>query len=159
MYTHLNDVICSGLHSDWCRKHILMDIVLWTHVHCTRCPARHFFCFSSVFGELSGARLYYITTRDAGQTWSGVTDLSYLPEIQNWATFAIGPGHGVQTKTGRLIVPLYAYMPSNPLYLSNGYAPTLYSDDQGKKWQFGNWMWNGRCVWWHRPQVHLLQCP
>lgn len=66
-----------------------------------------------------------------------MTDLSDMPEMKNWATFAVGPGHGLQTQAGRLIVPLYAYSPSNPFYCSTGYAQSLYSDDKGKNWQFG----------------------
>ncbi|XP_068178451.1 sialidase-3-like [Antennarius striatus] len=83
-------------------------------------------------------RLCYITSKDAGQSWSGVKDLTCLHEIKNWATFAVGPGHGIQTETGRLIVPLYAYTPCKPLYLNTPYAMYLYSDDNGGTWQFSS---------------------
>uniref|UniRef100_A0A087XMW4 exo-alpha-sialidase n=1 Tax=Poecilia formosa TaxID=48698 RepID=A0A087XMW4_POEFO len=63
-----------------------------------------------IFWGINETRLYYITTKDGGESWSHPIDLTEtLPEIKNWATFAVGPGHGIQTKTGKLIVPAYAY--------------------------------------------------
>ncbi|KAM9363671.1 sialidase-3-like [Symphorus nematophorus] len=100
-------------------------------------------CWQRFWG-CNQARLCYITTKDAGQSWSGVTDLTdTLPEIQKWATFAVGPGHGIQTETGRLIVPTYGYAPCSSscncimFYCNTPYALSLYSDDNGNKWQFG----------------------
>ncbi|XP_071329407.1 sialidase-3-like [Trachinotus anak] len=79
------------------------------------------------------ARLCYITSKDLGQSWSNVTDLTdSLEEIKNWATFAVGPGHGLQMKGGRLIVPVYGYAKKG-----DPHALALYSDDCGDHWQFG----------------------
>uniref|UniRef100_UPI0037E90FBC sialidase-3-like n=1 Tax=Semicossyphus pulcher TaxID=241346 RepID=UPI0037E90FBC len=95
-----------------------------------------------IFWGCNKARLCYITTNDGGQSWSAVTDLTdKLDEIQSWATFAVGPGHGLQTEAGRLIVPMYAYYPCSPtclFYCCTPYALYLFSDDQGKTWQFSN---------------------
>ncbi|XP_010138304.1 PREDICTED: sialidase-3-like, partial [Buceros rhinoceros silvestris] len=30
-------------------------------------------------------------------------------DLSRWATFAVGPGHGVQLNSGRLVVPAYTY--------------------------------------------------
>ncbi|CAJ1053519.1 sialidase-3-like [Xyrichtys novacula] len=96
------------------------------------------------------ARLCYVTSTDIGQSWSELTDLTdLLDEIKSWATFAVGPGHGIQTEGGRLIVPVYAYVS----YCSTScwscfcrskcckvlpFALALYSDDSERKtWQFG----------------------
>uniref|UniRef100_A0A669CNJ0 exo-alpha-sialidase n=1 Tax=Oreochromis niloticus TaxID=8128 RepID=A0A669CNJ0_ORENI len=77
-------------------------------------------------------RLCYITSEDLGETWSDVTDLTdELVKKKNWSTFAVGPGHGIQTESGRLIIPVYAYTPCKPCAIS------LYSDDHGIKWKFG----------------------
>ncbi|KAK3523951.1 hypothetical protein QTP70_016754 [Hemibagrus guttatus] len=90
------------------------------------------------------ARLCYVTSSDNGQNWSSVVDLTesvIRDEIRNWATFAVGPGHGVQMKSGRLIIPAYAYyMCRNddghpPHTVSQAFA--FYSDDCGTTWQFG----------------------
>nr|XP_046235090.1 sialidase-3-like [Scatophagus argus] len=94
-------------------------------------------CWQRFWG-CNKARLCYITTKDAGLSWSAVTDLTYLPDIKDWATFAVGPGHGVQTESDILIVPLYAYAPCNPFYCSTPYALYLYSDDKGNTWRFGS---------------------
>nr|XP_029135866.1 sialidase-3-like isoform X5 [Labrus bergylta] len=89
------------------------------------------------------ARLCYITTKDAGQSWSGVTDLTdKLDEIKRWSTFAVGPGHGIQTEGGRLIVPVYAYVKNPSPCNAKSYSLALYSDDHGDKWQFGEMLQN-----------------
>ncbi|CAI5680075.1 sialidase-4-like [Oreochromis aureus] len=109
-------------------------------------------------------RLCYITSEDLGETWSNVTDLTdKLCEIKNWATFAVGPGHGIQTEGGRLIIPVYAFTCCSSTCLLSccckpvacsfsccykpvtcsfsccykSYALSLYSDDHGKNWKFG----------------------
>ncbi|XP_063324532.1 sialidase-3-like [Pelmatolapia mariae] len=81
-------------------------------------------------------RLCYITSEDLGETWSDVTDLTdKLSEIKKWSTFAVGPGHGIQTESGRLIIPVYAYTHCKPS--SKPYALSLYSNDHGNNWKFG----------------------
>ncbi|KAI9545702.1 hypothetical protein NQZ68_034472 [Dissostichus eleginoides] len=87
--------------------------------------------------DTNKARLCYVKTTDNGQSWSDVTDLTgSLDEINHWATFAVGPGHGLQTESGRLIVPVHAYVSksgSSPA----PHAVSLYSDDKGETWHFG----------------------
>ncbi|XP_051733385.1 sialidase-3-like [Ctenopharyngodon idella] len=56
----------------------------------------------------SQGRLCYVTSKDAGKTWSHTTDLTadvIGEQVKDWAPFAVGPGHGVQLKSGRLIIP------------------------------------------------------
>lgn len=95
------------------------------------------------------ARLCYITTNNAGQSWSRVTDLTdTLAEIKQWATFAVGPGHGLQTRSGRMIVPVYAYASCSHSCCCIGCscsvssALSLYSDNKGSTWQFGKMLEN-----------------
>ncbi|TSL04235.1 Sialidase-3 [Bagarius yarrelli] len=90
------------------------------------------------------ARLCYVTSCDSGQNWSSAVDLTKSligQEIENWATFAVGPGHGLQMKSGRLIIPAYAYYirKHNDSHASHtaSYAFAFYSDDCGTTWQFG----------------------
>ncbi|KAM3623070.1 uncharacterized protein V6R79_006417 [Siganus canaliculatus] len=91
------------------------------------------------------ARLCYITTQDAGESWNKVTDLTGQLDMSNWATFAVGPGHGIQTDSGRLIVPLCAYVDlsqsKKPSF--EPHALCLYSDDQGSNWQLGHMLQHG----------------
>jgi len=76
---------------------------------------------------------------DDGGSWSSPQEITptvtaFRPEY-DWNVMAPGPGHGLQIKNGRLIVPLW---------LSNGgklhrpsVATTIYSDDHGKSWHRG----------------------
>uniref|UniRef100_A0A8C2FE21 exo-alpha-sialidase n=1 Tax=Cyprinus carpio TaxID=7962 RepID=A0A8C2FE21_CYPCA len=69
---------------------------------------------------------------DTGKTWSDITDLTadvIGEQEKDWATFAVGPGHGVQTKSGRLIIPTYVY-PCNSL----NFKPT---SRKGSTWHLG----------------------
>uniref|UniRef100_A0A4W6D1D6 exo-alpha-sialidase n=1 Tax=Lates calcarifer TaxID=8187 RepID=A0A4W6D1D6_LATCA len=83
------------------------------------------------------ARLCYITSTDLGQTWSeeGVTELTdKLDEIKNWKTFAVGPGHGLQMKKGRLIVPVHAYA---CVCAPCSSCCCYITDDRGSTWKLG----------------------
>ncbi|XP_060916413.1 sialidase-3-like [Labrus mixtus] len=117
-----------------------------------------FICVEGIVSEkrqiqkyTNAARLCYITSKNLGQSWSEVTDLTdTLDEINGWATFAVGPGHGLQTESGRLIVPVYAYVSCcSSCCLCcfkcckvTPYSLALYSDDYGEKWQFGEMLQN-----------------
>lgn len=43
--------------------------------------------------------------------WRGSQGLliTLVPLSPDWATFALGPGHGIQLRSGRLLVPAYSY--------------------------------------------------
>ncbi|XP_062983340.1 sialidase-3-like [Elgaria multicarinata webbii] len=92
----------------------------------------------------NAARLCYVFSQDGGRTWSQTTDLTEQvigEDLKNWATFAVGPGHGLQLSSGRLVVPAYTYYIHKP---SSGQTPatpwthphcfTFYSDDGGQSW-------------------------
>ncbi|XP_058271724.1 sialidase-3-like [Hemibagrus wyckioides] len=98
------------------------------------------------------AQLCYVTSNDSGQNWSKVEDLTervIKDEIKDCATFAVGPGHGIQMKSGRLIIPAYLYCCGCPCFncccnlassfrcSQSSHAFAFYSDDLGKTWNFG----------------------
>ncbi|KAL0162804.1 hypothetical protein M9458_042200 [Cirrhinus mrigala] len=86
------------------------------------------------------ARLCYITSKDTGKTWSDITDLTadvIGEQEKDWATFAVGPGHGIQLKSGRLIIPAYVYPCHSLSCKPTSCAFTLYSDDKGSTWHLG----------------------
>uniref|UniRef100_A0A8C0GH20 exo-alpha-sialidase n=1 Tax=Chelonoidis abingdonii TaxID=106734 RepID=A0A8C0GH20_CHEAB len=94
----------------------------------------------------NAARLCYVWSGDAGQTWSSLTDLTEQvigEDLKDWATFAVGPGHGVQLRSGRLVIPAYAYHITARcchLPLPWGTQPqslVFYSDDGGQRWHKG----------------------
>ncbi|XP_070825769.1 sialidase-4 [Chaetodon trifascialis] len=90
-------------------------------------------------------RLCYICSTDAGDTWSPVTDLTKRvigDTIKEWATFALGPGHGIQLKSGRLLIPAYAYHIDckecfGQLCQTTPHAFCFHSDTHGQSWRFG----------------------
>jgi sialidase-1 len=76
---------------------------------------------------------YAMTSDDDGETWSKPIDLTFLKK-QDWDYLVASPGNGIQTKSGRLIMPTY----SNRAHLTVNSCQSVYSDDHGKTWNIGN---------------------
>jgi sialidase-1 len=86
-------------------------------------------------------KAFYARSEDAGATWSGAVDIT--PTFQEFRreyharVFAIGPGHGIQLRSGRLLAPVWL----SPGRGSDGHHPavvaTIYSDDGGRSWERG----------------------
>ena len=77
---------------------------------------------------------------DDGLTWSKPVDIttSFEPfrAKYDWKVIATGPGHGIQIKSGRLVVPIWlAYGKVGDHGPSA--AGTIYSDDHGRTWKAG----------------------
>ncbi|KAM9690945.1 sialidase-4 [Dama dama] len=93
----------------------------------------------------NAARLCCVTSRDAGRSWGGARDLTAEAvgsAEQDWATFAVGPGHGVQLRSGRLLVPAYTYHVVRRecfgrICRTRPQSFAFYSDDHGRTWQHG----------------------
>lgn len=86
-------------------------------------------------------RVFYMRSVDDGQTFSAPVEItssldSFRPAYP-WRAVATGPGHGIQLKNGRLLVPIWIALGTQ----GNGHGPasdaTLYSDDHGKTWHHG----------------------
>lgn len=90
------------------------------------------------------ARTYYTKSTDDGKTWSEPVDITYAfdafkPEY-NWNVVAPGPGHSIQLKNGRLLVPVWLAASEKTTPHRNHYPSciaTVYSDDLGKTWKRG----------------------
>ncbi|XP_012617895.1 sialidase-4 [Microcebus murinus] len=93
----------------------------------------------------NAARLCCVSSRDAGLTWGSARDLTEEAiggAVQGWATFAVGPGHGIQLPSGRLLVPAYAYRVDRrecfgKICRTSPHAFAFYSDDHGRSWHCG----------------------
>jgi sialidase-1 len=85
------------------------------------------------------ARCYYMFSDDDGITFSKPREITGTFEPfrkdYDWHVLATGPGHGIQLRNGRLIVPVWlstATRQHRPSAVS-----VIYSDDHGKTWQAG----------------------
>lgn len=84
------------------------------------------------------AAAYYTRSTDDGKTWSEPVDITYAFEAfrpeYDWKVLAPGPGHAIQLKNKRLVVPVW-------LSLNKSHHPsciaTIYSDDLGRTWKRG----------------------
>ncbi|XP_032940410.1 sialidase-3 isoform X2 [Catharus ustulatus] len=91
----------------------------------------------------SAARLCFASSADGGRGWSALRDVTgeaIGADLARWATFAVGPGHGVQLRSGRLVVPAYAYYVHGALRLpcfTRQHSLVFYSDDGGRRWHKG----------------------
>ncbi|MEU9347756.1 exo-alpha-sialidase [Streptomyces sp. NPDC048278] len=82
--------------------------------------------------------LYVISSRDSGQTWGEPRSLAGLFDgfPYNWALHGPGPGHGIQLRSGRLLLNCLhrrVIVGNTVAQRYYGVAP-LYSDDHGATW-------------------------
>ncbi|XP_043952558.1 sialidase-3-like [Gambusia affinis] len=96
-----------------------------------------FLFFNRITGEENAknnkVRLCYMTKKKNDDKWSEVTDVTDVLPTDSWSTFSVGPGHGIQTESDRIIVPAYAYMKKDKI----PHSFYIYSDDNGSTWQYG----------------------
>ncbi|XP_031224172.1 sialidase-2 isoform X3 [Mastomys coucha] len=90
-------------------------------------------------------RLCLVSSTDHGKTWSPVQDLTDTTigsTHQEWATFAVGPGHCLQLRNsaGSLLVPAYAYRKLHPHQPPTPFAFCFISLDHGHTWKLGNFV-------------------
>jgi len=90
------------------------------------------------------AQAFYTQSTDDGKTWTEAVNITsafdaFRPEY-DWKVLAPGPGHAIQLKSGRLLVPVWLAN-SDKLTPHRSHRPsaiaTVYSDDLGKTWQRG----------------------
>lgn len=96
----------------------------------------HFLCLENY------KRLFYRRSEDSGVTWSEPREITSALEDRfqdyPWTCAAVGPGHGIKTRQGRLLVPVWlASDPGNITRHWPSKISTLYSDDGGTSWVLG----------------------
>ena len=90
------------------------------------------------------ARGFYTYSDDDGLSWKSPKDITavydgFKPQY-NWNVLATGPGHGIQLKNGRLLVPIWmasATVVTPRRRHAPSCAATVYSDDGGNTWNRG----------------------
>ena len=84
-------------------------------------------------------RVLVTRSADDGVTWDSPVDVSDAVVRPDWAWVATGPGHGIQLRNGRLLVPcdckVRTTAASGPIITRHSFA--LYSDDHGRTWKAG----------------------
>lgn len=82
-----------------------------------------------------GVRLMY--SDDEGASWSPPVDITAQVKRPDWTWYATGPGHGIQLRMGRLLIPCDhasgAPEPGGAHYGSH----VILSDDRGASWRIG----------------------
>jgi sialidase-1 len=88
-------------------------------------------------------RCFYMRSDDDGVTWSKPVEITSVFDKfhseYDWKVIATGPGHGIQLKNGRFVVPIWM---STGTGGGNAHRPsvaaTIFSEDGGRTWQRGD---------------------
>ncbi len=87
-------------------------------------------------------RAFYMRSDDDGVTFSTPVEITasfdrFRPEYA-WKVLATGPGHGIQLRNGRLLVPVWLSTGTGGHAHRPSVTSTIYSDDGGKTWHRGS---------------------
>lgn len=86
-------------------------------------------------------RCFAMRSDDDGQTFTKPQEITatfdkFRPEYE-WKVLAMGPGHGIQLRGGRLVVPVWLSTGTGGHAHRPSAVSVIYSDDHGKSWQRG----------------------
>lgn len=90
--------------------------------------------------------VHYMKSTDDGASFTAPVDitasLTGLRSQFDWNVVALGPGHAIELKNGRLLVPVWLADGKVEPNGRRGHGPsgitTIYSDDQGRTWKHGD---------------------
>ena len=72
---------------------------------------------------------------DDGKTWSEPVDITQQATNPAWYWYGTGPGHSIQMRNGRLVIPCWA--DATPMLGQIQLSYIFYSDDAGANWKVG----------------------
>jgi sialidase-1 len=87
-------------------------------------------------------RCFHCRSDDDGKNWSKPVEITasafgpFRKEL-DWKAIATGPGHGVQLRSGRLVVPVWVSLGTGGSGHGDSVSATICSDDGGKTWAAG----------------------
>lgn len=90
--------------------------------------------------ENNASEIFLISSRDNGTIWTKPRNLTALfdTDSNDWTLHMPGPGHGIQTNDGRLIIQIWHRRElAFPVSERNYGVSVIYSDDAGETWQTG----------------------
>ncbi len=83
-------------------------------------------------------RVFITKSTDDGRTWAQPVEITEHVKKPGWDWYATGPGHGIQLKTGRLVIPCDCGDSKGwDNWDKKGHSLVFYSDDHGGSWQLG----------------------
>ena len=87
-----------------------------------------------IAGTSQGTRtVWVLKSTDDGGTWTAPVDITTSVKRPGWTWYATGPGVGIQTKGGRLVIPANHAEAGTGVHRSH----IVYSDDGGNHWTLG----------------------
>jgi sialidase-1 len=87
-----------------------------------------------IAGTSQGTRTVWVmTSTDDGETWSPPVEITASVKQPEWTWYATGPGVGIQTRSGRLVIPANHAEAGTGVHRSH----IFYSDDAGTHWTLG----------------------
>jgi sialidase-1 len=92
------------------------------------------FCRGSKPGR-GNAEVLVMKSADDGHTWSKPVDITPSAKDDAWPFVGTGPGHGIQLKNGRLLIPCWADGTQKIGEIQFSFC--IYSDDHGATWKRG----------------------
>ncbi|MFN7933770.1 MAG: sialidase family protein [Bryobacteraceae bacterium] len=87
-------------------------------------------------------RAFYMRSTDDGVTFSKPVEITKSFEgfrkNLDWKVLALGPGHGIMLRNGRLLVPVWIALGTGTNAHGDAQASVIYSDDRGATWKAGD---------------------
>jgi sialidase-1 len=87
-----------------------------------------------IAGTSEGTRtVWAMHSDDDGGTWSAAVEITRSVKAPDWTWYATGPGIGIQTSSGRLVIPANHAEGRTGVHRSH----LIFSDDGGRSWTLG----------------------
>ena len=81
--------------------------------------------------------VFKMSSTDDGHTWNNPVEITREVKPKEWSWYATGPCHGIQSESGRLIVPCDHIVMDSLSREDPEFSHIIYSDDHGKTWLLG----------------------
>ena len=109
-------------------------------------------------------RCFSARSDDDGKTWTQPTEITAtafdpLKKQYDWKVLATGPGHGIQLKSGRLLVACWLSTGTGGHAHRPSVVTTIFSDDAGKTWKPGEVAIPNTAEWINPNESTLAELP